>query len=507
MKKRHIVIIMTDTQRKDMVSCYGNPDMKTPQLDRLAAGGVRFEKAYTCQPVCGPARAALFTGTWPHINNAWSNCMALDANTRTVGQRAQALGLHTAYMGKWHLDGGDYFGCGICPDGWDPAYWYDMKNYLDELTPEERKRSRQEKTNYAAAGVTDEFTFGHRVANRAVDFLENHGDEDFLLVVSFDEPHGPFLTPKRFLDMHRDTTLPWMENMADPLMNKPEHQRVWAGDNLKQTDRRNLDLHWQSFFACNSFVDYEIGRVIDAIDEYAPDALIMYTADHGDMLQSHRLMNKGPVMYDEITNIPFIVRWPGVIPENSVSNNLMSHIDVVSTALDAAGCKAPSKVLQGKSMVPMFLNLDEQTNEEIFIEFGRYEIDHDGFGGFQPERCIRGDRYKLTINLLSSDELYDMQNDPGEMNNLILSPEHETVRNGLHDKLIEWMNVTRDPFRGYYWLRRPWRADAPEATWSFTGFTRQRESDDGEPCQLDYDTGLPMEKAVRNKNVPEYADI
>lgn len=97
-----------------------------------------------------------------------------------------------------------------------------------------------------------------------------------------------------------------------------------------------------------------------------------------------------------------------------------------------------------------------------------------------------------------------MQDDPQEMTNLIESRTHAAVRNELHDKLIDWMNVTRDPFRGYYWQRRPWRTDAPEASWEFTGCTRQREPDVGEPRQMDYDTGLPMTQAVRGKNVPDY---
>ncbi|MEA2069214.1 MAG: sulfatase-like hydrolase/transferase, partial [Verrucomicrobiota bacterium] len=267
-KARKIVVIMTDTQRTDMVGCYGNLEMRTPHLDRMAAEGVRFEKAYTCQPVCGPARAALFTGTFPHINNCWTNSMALDMKTRTLGQRIQPMGLHSAYIGKWHLDGGDYFGDGICPDGWDPDYWYDMKCYLEELTPEERLASRQEETNVAGDGVPDDFTFGHRVASRAVDFMEKHGDGDFLMVASFDEPHGPFLTPKRFLDMHKNTRLPWRRNMADPLTDKPEHQRVWAGDALDEADRESLDLAYRNIFACNSFVDEQIGRVLDAIDKH-----------------------------------------------------------------------------------------------------------------------------------------------------------------------------------------------------------------------------------------------
>jgi uncharacterized sulfatase len=497
--KRQVVVVMTDTQRKDMIGCYGNPEMKTPNLDRLADEGVRFERAYTCQPVCGPARAALFTGTWPHINNGWSNSMALDAKTKHLGQRVQAAGLRTAYIGKWHLDGGDYFGDGICPEGWDRHYWYDMKCYLDELTPEERRASRNEATN--EKNVADEFTFGHRVANRAMDFLEKHGEEEFLLVASFDEPHGPYITPERFLDMHKETCLPWKRNMADPLTEKPEHQRVWAGGKAfeKEAERGNTDRCFRNFFACNSFADYEIGRVLDAIDRYAPDALVIYTSDHGDMLESHRITNKGPVMYDEITNIPFLVRWPGTIPAGSVSEHLVSHIDLVPTVLAATGCSDFPKVLHGQTMLPMFGNLSEPLHEEIFMEFGRYEIDHDGFGGFQPIRCVRSDRYKLVINLLCTDELYDMQEDPEEMHNLIDQPGVSKVRNELHDKLIEWMNRTRDPFRGYYWLRRPWRTDAPPPTWEFTGCTRQREPDIGESRQLDYDTGLPMKESVRFK--------
>jgi len=501
--KRQIILIMTDTQRKDMVGCYGNPQMQTPHLDRLADEGLRFEKAYTCQPVCGPARAALFTGTWPHINNGWANGMAPDVKTRTLGQRASALGLHTAYIGKWHLDGGDYFGEGMCPDGWDPDYWYEMKNYLDELTPEQRVASRKEETMDASGGVAEAFTYGHRVSNRAVDFLEKHSDDEFLLVVSYDEPHGPFLCPDTWREMHKNTGLPWNPNMADPLTDKPEHQRAWAGDSL-QDDRSDLDLNYQNFFGCNSFVDDEIGRVILAIDEYAPNALVIYTSDHGDMLESHRITNKGAVMYNEITNIPFIVRWPGVVSPQSVSQNLVSHIDVVPTILDAAGCKELPPVLHGKSMLSMLENLSEPTNKEIFTEFGRYEIDHDGFGGFQPIRCVRNDRYKLVINLLCTDELYDLQEDPEELVNLIARSDHVVIRDELHDRLIEWMNETRDPFRGYYWMRRPWRSDAPPPTWDFTGYTRQREPDTGEERQLDYDTGLPMEQATRTKKIPDY---
>lgn len=134
------------------------------------------------------------------------------------------------------------------------------------------------------------------------------------------------------------------------------------------------------------------------------------------------------------------------------------------------------------------------------MEWGRYEVDHDGFGGYQPIRCICDGRYKLSIHLMTSDELYDLQSDPGEMHNLIDSPAQAEIRNRLHDKLLDWMNTSRDPFRGYYWGHRPWRTEFSE-DWANAGMTRQRESDGYLPRELDYDTGLPMEKATRSKKI------
>jgi uncharacterized sulfatase len=153
-------------------------------------------------------------------------------------------------------------------------------------------------------------------------------------------------------------------------------------------------------------------------------------------------------------------------------------------------------------MLPMLKNPETTLNSEVFIEFGRYEIDHDGFGGFQPIRSVVNERYKLVINLLTTDEFYDLQADPGEMHNLIetLDPELKIKRNLLHNKLLEWMNTTRDPFRGYYWEQRPWREDARAPTGGYTGMTGQREEDERyEPKQLDYNTGLPIEKGTRKK--------
>jgi uncharacterized sulfatase len=298
--------------------------------------------------------------------------------------------------------------------------------------------------------------------------------------------------------MYRGYKFPKSKNIWDTLEKKPEHHRIWAGEQLNE-DKDALEIMPSDFLDCNSYVDYEIGRVIEAIDQYAPNALVIYTSDHGDMLASHSINNKGPAMYDEITRIPWIVRWPGHSPVGFVCSHPVSHIDLVPTIMDVLGLEIP-KTLEGSSMLKTLRNPEIAANDTIFIEFGRYEVDHDAFGGFQPIRAAFDGRFKLVINLLTTDEFYDLDEDPEEMVNLIDSEVHTAARDRLHAEILEWMNATRDPFRGYYWERRPWRVDARPATWSYTGMTRQRESEESEPRQLNYLTGLEMAAAVREQS-------
>ncbi|MCK5740490.1 sulfatase-like hydrolase/transferase, partial [bacterium] len=276
------------------------------------------------------------------------------------------------------------------------------------------------------------------------------------------------------------------------------HHRVWAGPNIGKGPQQLGPQFWQGYYGSNAFVDAEIGRVVDAIDQIVPESLVIYTSDHGDGLGSHAITNKGPAMYDEITRIPLIVRWPGHTPADQLCQYPVSHIDLAPTIMAAAGLPVP-KSLEGRSMLATFQQPEIRPNESVFIEYGRYEVDHDDFGGFQPIRAACDGRYKLVINLLTTDEFYDLETDPGEIENHIDDPAFHAVRDRLHDDLLNWMNDTRDPFRGYYWERRPWRTDARSATWHYTGMTRQRENEEYEPRQLDYNDGLPMQAAVRKK--------
>jgi uncharacterized sulfatase len=500
MNRPNIVLIMTDTQGANLVGCYGRPELRTPNIDRLASQGVLFSRAHTTCPVCSPARSALFTGLHAHSTGVWSNHLPLGDTLVNMGQRFQDNGYRTGYIGKWHLSGHDYFDTGICPTGWDDKYWYDGKRYLDELSEEQIALWRTGLNNIEKLRqhhITAPFTWGHRISNRAIDFIETSaaGNDPFLLTVSYDEPHGPCTCPPEFVEPFLNYTYDAGPAKDDDLAEKPAHHRVWAEDSRTSGSKytKGQPGALAMYLGCNSFVDHEIGRVLAAVDKHtAENTMVIYTSDHGDMLGAHGLWQKGAAMYEEITRVPLIVRMPGNSRQAAKDNALVTHIDILPTMLEAAGLKVPP-ILPGRSLLSR-VNTGVETGSErtAFLEFNRFEATND-YSGFQPIRCWMSGDYKLVINLLEeTDELYNLRDDPSELKNLIVLPEHAEVRERMLSELIEYMNRVIDPFRGYQWERRSWRK-ARKPDWR--GKNRCRLADGYAPPNLDYDTGKPTEKS------------
>jgi len=226
----------------------------------------------------------------------------------------------------------------------------------------------------------------------------------------------------------------------------------------------------------------------------------MYTSDHGEALEAHSLTRKGPSVYEEIAHVPLLIRGGAYCPspKRAVYSSVASHIDVVPTILDYFGMPIlPS--LSGTSMRAVIEHPDgPRLHEAVFVEFHRYEIDHDGFGGIQLMRAAISDRYKLAEFLLeATDEFFDRESDPYEVKNFIDDPAHKEARDHLQELLLAFMNDTRDPFRGYQWRCRPWNPVVKD--WECDGCTRQRPSGPGELIQLDYDTGMEITETIRRK--------
>lgn len=491
MKRPNIVMIMTDTQATNMVGCYAGLPLGTENIDDLASHGISFNSAYTTCPVCTPARSALFTGIYSSQSGAWTNNIALGQNMRTMGAYFKDAGYRTVYIGKWHLDGHDYFGTGICPEEWDAKYWYEGANYLAERTEEEIalwRNGLNSADDLRTHAISTEFTWAHGITKRALAFLDEvraDPDQPFLLVLSYDEPHHPFTCPPEYVDRYADFAYPLGAKAFDSLENKPEHQRLWAEAMPSPVKDDGMYRH-PLYFACNDFVDDQIGAVLRAVDATdSQNTWIAYTSDHGEMLGAHRLISKGSNAYDDITRIPLILRPPAEMQPRRIDQPV-SHIDLLPTLLDAAGIDAPP-CLHGKSLLPLIAD-ELSPRNDVLIEFNRYEIEHDSFGGFIPMRALVTKDFKLVINLFDTDELYDRRNDPDEMNNLIDAPDFFPIRNELHDRLLERMDAIRDPYRTFRWAVRPWRTEKHP---QWMGAFRPKPDDGISPVVRDYDTGLP----------------
>ena len=331
-------------------------------------------------------------------------------------------------------------------------WWYDGKRYAEDVGNSTFQKYR------TGESLRIEDIWGHRVANRAIDFLECAGDEPFLLVVSFDEPHGPYRAPEEYHDGFDMTGIPERPNFGAPVTNKPRLQQIhrkqfWKDGQTWKSHREKLRRH----FADNAYIDSEIARVICVIDKFSTgDTTIIYTSDHGDMQGSHGLSSKGPMMYEEITNVPLIIKTPECIG-GSVSHSPASHLDILPTMLDLASIRCPDS-LQGVSIRPTFIDSNQRPREHALLSFTRFAINHDDWGEFFPIRCITDGRHKLVINLHDTDEFYDLVADPYETTNLLRNNECSDICGELHDALLDEMDRIRDPFRSYLWGDREWRS-------------------------------------------------
>ncbi len=452
----NVVLIMTDQQRWDMLGCAGSPWMHTLCLDALAAGGCRFANAFTTTPVCTPARAGLFTGMYGSSSGAFANQLSPHRHVAMLGGVLARSGVAAGYVGKWHLDGpeGGYYGTGRPDGGFLPEYWYDGRRFIEDVGEDGFRKWREGK------GLANGDCWGARVADRAVRFLEDHHDESFVLVASFDEPHGPSSAPERFYRLYEGSRRPWQPNMGDRLEGKPETHRAMC---RAWGDRKHMPPDGQDpnnsprYYGATSFADEQIGRIVQAVDRLCgDDTAVIFTADHGDHHGAHGLAGKGMTMYEETTRVPLIVRAPGLTPAGSVSESLISHIHLAPTICRLVGAE-PHEQFQGTDATALLADPHAEIAGEVFLEFNRFGLPHSHWWGLVPIRCVRTRRHKLVLNLLDRDELYDLRDDPGEMLNRIDDPALADVREKLHDRLLAWMDRRRDPFRGRWWYRRPWR--------------------------------------------------
>lgn len=438
----NILFVFTDQQTWRAMGCTGNPHLRTPATDRLAAEGVLFEQAYCTSPVCGPARASMLTSRMPHETGVeWNDGTALKADMPHMGSIFREHGYRTLWAGKWHLPESYPLRAGSKQrhiNGFELLPFYDStKNY-----PE-----------WGYGDVTDE-----PLARAVARFLEEPQDRPFLMGVSFCNPHDCcYLT-------RRPGRYPQAEAIQGPLPPLPPNYAV-APDEPEFTQQRRyaidhygdeilLSKDWQetqwrsylwNYYRMTERVDAALHRVLQALDKngLTHNTLVVFTSDHGDGVASHRWTAKLN-LYEEATRIPFIMRWPGRIPVgHRDATYLISHLDILPTFCAYAGIPLlPS--FRGRSLKSIIDSPGARWRSDLVTELADDRLDKS-----RKARMVRTAQYKYNIysSGARNEQLFDLKFDPGETQNLAYEPAMQAIVKQLRKQLRIWMEKTNDTFQ------------------------------------------------------------
>ncbi|MHC4248411.1 MAG: sulfatase-like hydrolase/transferase [Planctomycetota bacterium] len=451
----NVLFIMTDHTNAEAVAP-GSPCL-TPNLDRLAQGGARFARCHTPNAICSPARASLMTGLYPSMHGMW-DCTHTQRREwvdvpadrfRYFSMDLAKAGYSTAYFGKWHVEQS-----GRLEDfGWRE---YDTK--CSSRRPEGLVPGSEvvvETPGYRPqrlAGVADdEGSPAHPAFERGVEFLRGHArsgsEAPFCLFVSTGEPHDAYFPPRSFFERYDLSEVPLSPSHHDECLDKPEvvrrMRRVWAGMSDNEW-RRTRAAYW----ALVSWLDSEVGRILGVLKETGldDDTIVVFTSDHGDMLGSHGLATKGVgTAYEEVYNIPLVMKAPGMAPRGEVAGARVSLVDLAPTLLDLCAV-APLPDAQGRS----FRGLLDGTGNPADWQ--------DAYAEFFGQRFVytqritwHGDR-KYVFSPGGCDELYDLAADPHERTNLADEPAYRDALLDMTRRMWRKMKEIGDEslFRTHY---------------------------------------------------------
>jgi arylsulfatase A-like enzyme len=420
-KRPNILFLMTDHTNGEALR--PGSQCLTPNLDALAAEGRRFHRCYTTNAICSPARASLMTGTYPSTHGMWDcthtqrpEWVDVPADRfRYFSHSLAEAGYCNAYYGKWHVEQTNQ----LENFGWH-EYARDCAGAGVQPAPETRVVVPKDGySDYRPAGVSaDEGVVTHPAFERGIGFIRRHTDENpdqpFCCFVSTSEPHDPYNAQKRFFDMYDLDTLQTSPTLHDELAGKPEIIR-----RMRQTWAPLSDDDWKKITACYwaviTFLDHEVGRIIDVLKETGQydNTIIVFTADHGDMIGGHGLCAKGVgTSYEEVYNIPLVMRVPGATAGVEDGETLTSLVDLGPTLLDLCGAE-PLDGAHGRSLRPVLEGGAERDDwRDAYAEFFGQRFVY-------TQRMVWHEDWKYVFNPGGIDELYNLADDPAHHDVLI----------------------------------------------------------------------------------------
>ena len=474
----NLLFIMTDQQRFDTLTVNGNPAMHTPVLDALARSGANLQRYYTNAPVCGPSRACLFTGRYPHSHAVRENYCVLEAGREIHLFRAlKQAGYRLGYCGKNHLVDEqervnfDFFD-GRGSDEPAPA----EKPLMDEFW-EWRKRPGGVPPGtseiWRATYVHDqppEATRTWQTAQAGIEFLERQrgSAEPFALCVSFEDPHVPHLALREYFDKYpldQIDLLPF-EGESELATKARRWAIKYGAFNAAAATEADKRRYIAVYRAMISWVDTQVGRLLAALDATGrrEDTLVVFTSDHGDFNFQHGLAKKDLVLAECLLHVPCLFSWPGRIPPkvHAAPDTMAEEVDIVPTLLDLLGLERPLGV-QGESFAPLLLGRSLRHKDVVFAEvcppylynkyadFEAFAADHGGRGRTPFNvpgdftKSIREARWRYVWYGNGEEELYDHEADPLERRNRAADPDCAAEKLRLKLRLLEWHALTEDP--------------------------------------------------------------
>ena len=411
-RRPNVLFILADQWRAQALPTAGNKDIRVPNLDGLALEGMQFNRAYAADPLCTPSRAALATGRFPHACGVPRDDIRLPLNWSTLSSQMKDAGYRTGYVGEWRLDGSEtpgYVPSGPRRRGFD--YWaaFNRGNRFFESV---YFRDRPEPIR--APGFEPDYQ-----TDLATEFIEQNRQNPFFLFLSWGPPRPPRNPPARMAQAYA----------AD---------RIQLRANVPVEIEQRVRNEYADYYAMGTALDQDLGRLLNVLDRnsLAADTLVVFTSDHGDMLGSHGLEDKN-APYEESARIPLLIRYPKLIKAGVRRDDLMvSNVDLMPTLLALCGTPVPETV-QGRDLSAVIVKGEGGGQESIFAE-GK-------LGSADEWRMVVRGLDKLVLDArLEVTHLYNLGQDPMEMENLAHEPSQELKRDELRALLKEWMRRTED---------------------------------------------------------------
>lgn len=482
-KRPNILFIMSDDHAYQAISAYNNKLIETPNIDKIAHGGMLYNKAFVTNSLCAPSRAVILTGKFSHLNGVKGNGESFDGTQPTLPKILQQNGYQTAMVGKWHLKSqptgfdywnvlpgqGDYYNPDFIKQGKDTIYRGYVTDIITHLSLDWLRKRNKDKPFF----LMMHHKAPHRSWMPAIKNLELFNDKDFPLPGTFyDDYKGrkalqrQMLTVKNHMDIRMDFKVPC--NSCDTLpVNSwapgeywrrldrlsPTERQKWeesykkeevdfwkVKDNEPKYDRWKFRRFMEDYLRCIASVDESVGQVLKFLKENGLDknTVVIYTSDQGFFLGEHGLFDKR-FMYEEAFRTPLLIKYPVEIEKESKSNLLVQNLDIAPTLLDVAGVEIPDE-MQGKSLRKTWTADAPNWRDAIYYHY--YEK---GYGA-TPHYGIRTDRYKLIhfYDEIDSWELYDLLKDTTEMQNLIENPDYSEIKKNLQIRLTRLQEKYKD---------------------------------------------------------------